>query len=48
MADSPAGAELGRLNEGDVLGAALVYAEMSWPVLPVAGMVGGTCGCRAR
>ncbi|MDQ2839330.1 MAG: bifunctional DNA primase/polymerase [Actinomycetota bacterium] len=22
--------------------------ELGWPVLPVAGMVGGTCGCRAR
>lgn len=48
MADSPAGAELARLNEGDVLAAALVYAAMGWPVLPVAGMVGGTCGCRSR
>lgn len=48
MADGPVGSELARLNEGDVLAAALVYAELGWPVPPVAGMVGGTCGCRAR
>ncbi len=48
MVDGPAGLELARLNEGDVLAAALVYAELGWPVLPVAGMVSGTCGCRAR
>lgn len=48
MAESVAGSDLACLNEGDVLTAALVYAEVGWPVLPVAGMVAGSCGCRAR
>lgn len=43
------GAQLAaEVNEATSLTAALAYARLGWPVLPVAGMVGGTCGCRAR
>ena len=43
----PTGAGLARLNGAPAGRAALAYAELGWPVMPIAGMAGGRCGCRA-
>ncbi|HTT91895.1 MAG TPA: bifunctional DNA primase/polymerase [Acidimicrobiales bacterium] len=43
----PTGAGLARLNGASAGRAALAYAELGWPVVPVASMAGGRCGCRA-
>lgn len=39
-------AELARVADRGVQAAALAYAALGWPVLPIAGMVGSHCGCR--
>ena len=40
------GARVARAAEMGAKAAALAYADLGWPVLPIAGMVGGRCGCR--
>jgi len=42
------GGTLARLNQASGGEAAARYVELGWPVVPVAGMVGDHCGCRAR
>lgn len=42
----PRGDELAVLNGGAGGTAAARYAELGWPVVPVAAMAGGQCGCR--
>lgn len=46
--EAPSGAALARWNDARPLDAALAYARLGWAVLPVAGLVGGHCGCRRR
>lgn len=48
MTVSPRGEELAALNGAGALAAAREYVALGWPVLPIAGMVGPSCGCRAR
>lgn len=46
--DGLSGEELACLNDATAATAARQYAALGWPVMPIAGMVGDSCGCRAR